>query len=443
MWLFRGAQSAIFYYAACTPCTEQLQRRRRKRDALRTAREVGRDAVVTDQPVFYQPSPFSTNAYWSEEIALGPGPPARRGRNNASSRTGSQRNLTSLDKPVVTERAVLTGVLEDLPLPKDKKETGSLDDGRWNNVRYQRDDEVLWGLDGKGSSTSLREMTRGSSKYSIDPPPEVNDLNPPIAGILRSKDEIKWMLQPPPSAKVMAGKIRADPLSRVSSSSSPLLRSVKTTSPRTTCLDGGRETLLVRPLPTQSTESFSYSPTKSRNPSSAAAAIPGRLIPIDSSISLSNTAQSPDLQPSLPLLSTTTISAPPPRVIRNHSYDQPQQKLTLSSSIDSNSNSPLELKPYVSLPSLQPPNARQHHGYETEYRPTSKETIDSGKAFRPITPSTTPWLRAANQPNSSKLPFTSTIHVDDVDQLDSDHEVDDEGFDRLDRIRTYRWSMDF
>ncbi|KAF3480210.1 uncharacterized protein GIQ15_05557 [Arthroderma uncinatum] len=441
MWLFRGAQSAIFYYAACTPCTEQLQRRKRKRDALRTAREVGRDALVADQPVFYQPSPFSTNTYWSEEIALGPGPPTRRGRNNAASRTSSQRNLASLDKPAVTERAVLTGVLEDSSVPEDKKDLDRVD-RRWNSVRYQRDDEALWGYDGKWSSTSLRATTRGSSKYSIDPPPEVNDLYPPIAGAIQNKEEIQWMLQPPPSAKVMEGKVRADSSSRLSSSGSPLLRGVKPSSSTASRYDRGGQSPLVRPSPAQRAESSSYSPIKSRK-SSTAAAMP-RLIPIDSSISLSNTAQSPGS--SLPLPSTTapasSSSSPPPRGIRSQSYDHHGQQANLSSSVESNSNSPLELKPYVSLPSLQSPNARQHHRYETEYRPASKETIDSGKAFHPTTPST-PWLRAANHPNISKLPSTSTLHINDIDNSSADHAIDEEEFDRLDRIRTYRWSMDF
>ncbi|EZF30133.1 hypothetical protein H101_06223 [Trichophyton interdigitale H6] len=458
MWLFRGAQSAIFYYAACTPCTEHLQKRKRKRDAARTAREAGRDALVTDQPVFYQPTPFSTNRYWSEEIALGPGPPARRGRNNnnhnATSRTGSQKNLAALEKekPTATENAVLTGVLEDLPIAKDggsngkKNDTGSGLTSRWNSVRYQRDDEVLWGCDGRASSTSLRVATRGSSKYSLDPPPEVHDVHPPIANALMRKEEIQWMLQPPPSAKVMEGKIRADPASRFSASSSPLLRGI-TQSPSTTGIDThGHHHLLSRPSPAQSPElaSLRHSPTTKSRKSSTGATISRGLIPIDSLISLSNAAQSQDQQrSSLPRLSTAVRRQSSDR--HHHQQQQQQQQLTLSPSNDSSTASPLELKPYVSLPSLQPPRTRQHRKYETDHRPTSKETVDSGKAFRPITPcsNNTHWLRAASRSKTSKLPFTSSVQLDNDDNHDSDHTLDDVEFDRLDRIRTYRWSMDF
>ncbi|KAM5486444.1 hypothetical protein McanCB56680_001527 [Microsporum canis] len=443
MWLFRGAQSAIFYYAACTPCTEHLERRKRRRDAVRTAREAGRGDLVTDQPVFYQPTPFSTNAYWSEEIALGPGLPVRRGRNNTASRTGSQRNLATLDKdkPVVTERAVLTGVLEDLSIPKDKKDEPRGRASRWNSVRYQRDDEVLWGSDGKRSSSSLRVATRGSSKYSIDPPPEIHDVYPPIASALMSKEELQWMLRPPPSAKVMEGKIRADPASRFSASSSPLLRGIKAL-PSTACLDADGRPALAQPLSAQTTGSVANNSTTNSRKSSTAATVSRGLIPINSSISLSTTAQPPDTRPSLPPLSTTTTS--PPKVCRRPSDYHQHQQLALSPSNDSSTASPLELKPYVSLPSLPPSKPRQHHRYETEYRPTSKETVDSGKAFRPITPSsTTPWPRTTNNSNVSKLPFTSTIELHDVDHPDSDHTANDDGIDRFDRIRTYRWSMDF
>ncbi|EFR01573.1 hypothetical protein MGYG_04576 [Nannizzia gypsea CBS 118893] len=451
MWLFRGAQSAIFYYAACTPCTEHLQKRKRKRDAARSAREAGRDALVTDQPVFYQPTPFSTNRYWGEEIALGPGPPARRGRNNnnATSRRGSQKSLSVLEKekPTVTERAVLTGVLEDLPISKDANNNKKSDTAssrlatRWNSVRYQRDDELLWGCDARASSSSLRVATRGSSKYSLDPPPEVHDVYPPIASALMRKEEIQWMLQPPPSAKVMEGKIRADTSSRFSASSSPLLRGVKQ-SPGTAGLDaGGQQHPLSRPSPAHSPGSASlmYSPTTKSRKSSTGATISRDLIPIDSLISLSNTSPSLDQQrPSLSRLSTT--------VRRQSSDHHQQQQLTLSPSNDSSTASPLELKPYVSLPSLQPSGTRQHRKYETEHhRPTSKETIDSGKAFRPITPSSnnTHWLRAANHSSVSKLPFASTVELGNDDNHDSDHTLDDDEFDRFDRIRTYRWSMDF
>ncbi|OAX80053.1 hypothetical protein ACJ72_05618 [Emergomyces africanus] len=279
MWLFRGAQSAVFYYAACTPCAASLHHRRRKRDAAKTHREPppatttatstnnnsnnNDNGIVTDQPpvVFQQPFPFTTNSYWEEEIALGPGPPVRRaGRRNTtnSNNNNSHKNRKKdrkkkntntnsqasqgdsfggpaalgtgqSDSPESTLQngmgalaGAVTGVLEDL-VPS-RKEIGD----RWNRIRYQREDEVLWGggssgnsspIGGehggevKGSSVGLsgrgRADTGGSAKYYVAKNPAVNDLHPPVVCGPISRAETRWMLQPPPSAKVMAGKVRS------------------------------------------------------------------------------------------------------------------------------------------------------------------------------------------------------------------------------------------
>ncbi|KAL2362871.1 hypothetical protein RJZ56_004248 [Blastomyces dermatitidis] len=273
MWLFRGAQSAVFYYATCTPCASSKDRRRRKKDAARTHREAVRhnaanNDLVTDQPpaiVFQQPVPFSTNSYWEEEIALGPGPPARRagrrntnnsynnnnnhqnGKNGKNGKNNKKRKKdhdagsqggSSIDSPAVAGATAQTlsqestlqngmgviadavsGVLDDL-VPS-RKELGD----RWNRIRYQREDEVLWGGgDGgassggqgeevKGSSVGLsgrgRADTGSSAKYYVARNPAINDLHPPVVCGPVSRTETRWMLQPPPSAKVMEGKVRS------------------------------------------------------------------------------------------------------------------------------------------------------------------------------------------------------------------------------------------
>ncbi|OJD13507.1 hypothetical protein AJ78_06054 [Emergomyces pasteurianus Ep9510] len=277
MWLFRGAQSAVFYYAACTPCAASIHQRKRKRDAAKTHREPppttnttttnnnnsnsNDNDIVTDQPpvVFQQPFPFTTNSYWEEEIALGPGPPARRAgrRNNSNANANnSHKNrkndrkkkkantngqADSIGSPVGAGVAqpespestlqngmgalagAVTGVLEDL-VPS-RKEIGD----RWNRIRYQREDEELWGGGGsgnsspvgggghgpevKGSSVGLsgrgRADTASSAKYYVAKNPAVNDLHPPVVCGPVSRAETRWMLQPPPSAKVMAGKVRS------------------------------------------------------------------------------------------------------------------------------------------------------------------------------------------------------------------------------------------
>lgn len=225
MWLFRGAQSAVFYYAACTPCAQYHDRRRRKKDATRIARDPSRDALVTDQPVFFhQPVPFSTNAYWGEEIALGPGPPSRKAVRNGTMRVGSQRNLASPETPSDPSLMKLDEVVAsskrdkdgDRDRDRDRDKDGSRNalSDRWNRLRYQREDEVLWGIEVKGSSVGLagrgRADTADSSKYYVARIPEVNDLHPPVVCGPTTREETRWMLQPPPSAKVMEGKVRFD-----------------------------------------------------------------------------------------------------------------------------------------------------------------------------------------------------------------------------------------
>uniref|UniRef100_A0A093VM45 Uncharacterized protein n=1 Tax=Talaromyces marneffei PM1 TaxID=1077442 RepID=A0A093VM45_TALMA len=212
MWLARGVQSAIFYYATCTPCAEAESRRRRKKDAIRAQREQAKSAViVTDQPqLFPQPTPFSTNAGWMEEISLGPGPPARRHRSKNCPSDGLPR-LSSTSSMTV-ERSMLSG----------GKEKGSLTE-KFHWSRFQREDEILWGEEDHwregedtilGSSVGIsgraRAGTGHSNKYYIARAPPVNDLHPPIVSGPTSRAETRWMLQPPPSAKVMAGKARHD-----------------------------------------------------------------------------------------------------------------------------------------------------------------------------------------------------------------------------------------
>ncbi|KAJ5247474.1 hypothetical protein N7468_002457 [Penicillium chermesinum] len=199
MWLYRGAQSAVFYYATCTPCAESADRRKRRKDAARTQREMERRApeIITDQPrLFPQPTAFSTNPGWREEIAMGPGPPARRGghRNNHQ-RTNSWN----------TDESSLKGQAGPSKQPLGE---------RLKSMRYQREDEPLWGQEVRGSSIGFSGRGRADrsepSKYYIARAPPVNDLHPPIVSGPISRAETRWMLQPPPSAKVMAGKERFD-----------------------------------------------------------------------------------------------------------------------------------------------------------------------------------------------------------------------------------------
>lgn len=202
MWLYRGAQSAVFYYATCTPCAESRGRRKRRKEAARAQREKEKleRELVTDQPrPFPQPTPFSTNEGWREEIVLGPGPPTRRGGN---------RNVR-------TNSWTTENTDQGSQLKKDKG--GGLRQPlgeRWKSMRYQREDEPLWGQEVRGSSIGFSGRGRADphepSKYYTARAPPVNDLHPPIVSGPCSRAETRWMLQPPPSARVMAGKQHFD-----------------------------------------------------------------------------------------------------------------------------------------------------------------------------------------------------------------------------------------
>ncbi|KAJ5082520.1 hypothetical protein N7532_011563 [Penicillium argentinense] len=198
MWLYRGAQSAVFYYATCTPCAESFDRRKRKKDAVRTQRlrEKCDLEIVTDQPrPFPQPTAFSTNEGWNQEIALGPGPPARRGGHRNMPRTDSWNTDQSSQLKKDKSGGLIHPIAE-----------------RWK--RYQREDEPLWGQEVRGSSIGFSGRGRADqeepSKYYIARAPPINDLHPPIVSGPISRADTRWMLQPPPSAKVMAGKERFD-----------------------------------------------------------------------------------------------------------------------------------------------------------------------------------------------------------------------------------------
>ncbi|KAJ5677020.1 uncharacterized protein N7477_002653 [Penicillium maclennaniae] len=185
MWLYRGAQSAVFYYATCTPCAESSDRRKRRKEAARTQREKEKakadQELVTDQPrPFAQPTPFSTNEGWREEILLGPGPPARRGGKSYNVRTNSW----------TTENTDHGSQLKD--------KTGRLMhplNERWKSMRYQREDEPLWGQEVRGSSIGFS----GRGRADPNEPSKYYTARVPLSTICIRR-----------SAKVMAGKQHFD-----------------------------------------------------------------------------------------------------------------------------------------------------------------------------------------------------------------------------------------
>ncbi|KAA6410863.1 MAG: hypothetical protein FRX48_05173 [Lasallia pustulata] len=207
-WFWRGFQSAVFYYVSCAPCAKLAHQRKRHKEAQRSR---ANDALnVSEEPGFYNhPTPFSTNMYWGEEILLGPGPPTKRER-----KSGNRRDLNSGGKGSSTGSSTVVGGPSEEVL--ERMEGRPSGDG-WNRKRYQREDELLWGVDGPDDGSgpmpglSGTVTSRSGGNYYIARNPAVNDLHPPVVSSQPThRRETKWMLQPPPSAKVMEGKERAN-----------------------------------------------------------------------------------------------------------------------------------------------------------------------------------------------------------------------------------------
>ncbi|PSN61876.1 hypothetical protein BS50DRAFT_147255 [Corynespora cassiicola Philippines] len=230
-WLMKGIQSAIFHYASCAPCTGYVFKKQRRKQAKQARKE--RTKLQLEQPdMYHHPEPTGTNPYWQEEIDLGPGPPPRRARRT---NTGSQKGVAKMgtNSTVVSQgSSINVSNSDDMRLSDD-----TLDDDNWNRKRYQREDEDLWGLSDpaipvqptvSGSSVGVTGLTRpGTSRsmrsesYCTARVPPVNDLHPPIVS-LPSPHPIdnRWMVQPPPKASVMSGKVRATHRSRSGSGAS-------------------------------------------------------------------------------------------------------------------------------------------------------------------------------------------------------------------------------
>ncbi|KAH8697424.1 hypothetical protein BGW36DRAFT_397144 [Talaromyces proteolyticus] len=361
MWLARGVQSAVFYYVTCTPCAAAVDRRRRKRDAARVQREQAKSTVIiTDQPrPFAQPTPFSTNSGWMEEIALGPGPPTRRHRANKN----GQNEAMALPRLSATSS---TTVEDTASSEQDKAYLKTSLGDRFHWARFQREDEVLWGEEEQqvlgssvGFSGRARAGTSHSSKYSVGRAPPVNDLHPPIVSGPTSRAETRWMLQPPPTARVMAGKAKHD--DSVRTSREPSIRKKATRdmkieeAPEDDEVQEG-QSVSVSDLPSWlpgSTNSNRKTSDKKRRPAPVT-------IVKENSNSEPSTPQYPPL--------ATLASRPESMAHIRHAYDEWHFQIS-----STRSDSPSSLGSPVD----------SFHCPDTPYsRPESKRTEDSGKAFR-------------------------------------------------------------
>lgn len=403
MWLYRGVQSAVFYYASCTPCANSIDRRKRLKDAVRSKREREKNsALVTDQPrPFAQPIPFSTNPGWNEEIALGPGPPARNHR--ALNRRTDSWNTDGLSN------SSLDADVEG-PSSSQKKEKSSsrhnhpLGD-RLHRMRYQREDEPLWGEEVKDKAG----RGRSESKYYIARVPPVNDLHPPIVSGPKSRTETRWMLQPPPSARVMAGKER----SRASVRCSP---------PGSSALDEDNSehlasvptTLLPYRKQQQSQPTSSSAPKKHPKPS-----------PI---------AIHPDYhahRSSDPERSTLNTRRPSSTL---HAHGRDESNFVIASLY-----SPSEPPSPLSSPADSEVGSSWRCPETPVSRPASKATDGSGKVYRPAVSKALSTLHREHHGDSHNNAGDNKVHML---QLEINDQPEDAGMGQFEPAQPYRWSMD-
>jgi hypothetical protein len=254
-WFLRGVQSAAFYYLSCTPWAEYKHRKKRRKEAEEQAKE--RQGIVVTQPgLVRQPVAFQTNYEWAEEIRLGPGPPKGYAWKKDTLLQKVQKKLWGEpQEAAVAAAAAPKGRLPPVPSPtrpsrRERTLSSAFESIResvftalhppqWNWTRYDREDEILPGLTqrvtrlwnrvtlsgpqaddhtdtekaGESSSSQKRkraftdesdryEFYQRGTQYTVDfDEPIVCQLPP-------TRAEAAWMKRPPPSADVMAARIR-------------------------------------------------------------------------------------------------------------------------------------------------------------------------------------------------------------------------------------------
>ncbi|TEA13828.1 hypothetical protein C8034_v004058 [Colletotrichum sidae] len=233
-------QSAIFYYLACTPCNEMKAFRKAKKKA-KEDRETKRKIEMEQPGLYRHPDPFHTNPYWAEEMAMGPHLPKKSASKNTSQRGLASAGRTSTAASFGCASTVADSTTPVSPTISSDTTARKLSGDGWNRTLYQREDEELWGhnLTGMGHKIMDNIVKAGNQAgryveeklgrekpiteedrnnfYSTPRNPPVNDYHPPIVGSKPSRpDALKWMLQPPPPAKLMEGRV---PVTRTGSTS--------------------------------------------------------------------------------------------------------------------------------------------------------------------------------------------------------------------------------
>lgn len=208
MALHRGIQSAIFYYVSCAPCAEVRVRKRRKQEAERDRAE--REAIEAHMPGLYrQPDPSSTNPYWQTEIDAGPIP------------MRTKKRIAESNKAANSTRS---NIASSISVDASARSMERSDSAKSGLEQFQRQDEALWGSSyhdsghlRPSSATRSSGLPKQLPRAVVNDQPHlrsyqymqnaaVNDLHPPTTRKIISKEEVSWMMQPPPLPDIMNGK---------------------------------------------------------------------------------------------------------------------------------------------------------------------------------------------------------------------------------------------
>jgi hypothetical protein len=221
MAIHRGIQSALFYYLSCAPCAEARYRKKRKQDAKQSRAE--RAVLELEMPhVYRHPLASSTNPHWDSEIAAGPVLAARGKKKTNTTRDGASNSRNGA-KSSMTQRSndSKTPSTTDLSLRMGSRDGRT--DSKLHFQQFQRDDEPYSSasMERLASNSTLNSSTRSGltrpSKAKLRPDegylqgrnPQVNDLHPATVTKVSSKEEMGWLMAPPPTADFMSGKDRS------------------------------------------------------------------------------------------------------------------------------------------------------------------------------------------------------------------------------------------
>ncbi|CAF9931754.1 MAG: hypothetical protein GOMPHAMPRED_006392 [Gomphillus americanus] len=217
-WFWRGAQSAVFYYLSCTPWFVYVNERKREKERSRA--KAGKSSEDAEEGTYTHPLASDTNPYWNEEMMMGPG--LKRGRNSKEKTKESTKRLNTGGE----ESSAGENSLSLFPSLEGVEEIKM--DESWNKKKYQRPDEYLWGSDDPScasyvslnSRAANKPLVSGDGAYYNAQNPAVRELHPPIiSNRPKHPSQALWMTQPPPPAKIMEGKERADRSRSVSNAS--------------------------------------------------------------------------------------------------------------------------------------------------------------------------------------------------------------------------------